>query len=48
MCDGDGCDKASHAAKQLRELGYPDVRVLKGGWEGYLQARLDIEKETPR
>jgi rhodanese-related sulfurtransferase len=47
MCDGEGCDKAAHAAKQLREMGYTDVRVLKGGWEAYLQAKLDVQ-ETPR
>ncbi len=43
MCDGDDCPKAESAADALTKLGYKNVRVLTGGWDGYSHSGNPIE-----
>ena len=43
MCDSDQCSKAESAQEILVKLGYKNVRVLKGGWEGYKHSGQPIE-----
>ena len=47
MCDSDDCPKAESAADALTKLGYKNVRVLAGGWDGYSHSGNPIE-ETRR
>ena len=43
LCDSSECPSADRAAKDLRELGHTNVRVLEDGWRGYLRTGLPIE-----
>ncbi|HEV8615019.1 MAG TPA: rhodanese-like domain-containing protein [Methylomirabilota bacterium] len=33
-------------AQKLRKLGYPDVRILKGGLANWVSAGLPLESKT--
>jgi len=42
-CSNPLCRKAPLAARRARELGYPNVRVMSAGIQGWLAAGLPIE-----
>lgn len=37
-CRGLACDLSDHLATELRMMGYADVKVYKGGWDGWTEA----------
>lgn len=47
LCDSDQCSKAETAAETLRKLGFKNVRVLIGGWDGYKNSGYSIEESRP-
>ena len=42
-CDGTECESSLLLARELRELGYTDVKVFFGGWQEWLKAGLPVE-----
>jgi len=42
-CDGTECESSLLLARELRELGYKDVKVFFGGWQEWLKAGLPVE-----
>lgn len=45
-CDTQKCEQSERIAEKLRDLGNPDVRVLKGGWQAWRQVR-ERRQHTP-
>jgi rhodanese-related sulfurtransferase len=43
-CSSIGCQDSQMVADALRKLGYPHVRVFRGGWEEWSEANLPKEK----
>jgi len=35
-CDSQKCDQSRLIAEKLRDLGNQDIRVLRGGWQAWL------------
>lgn len=42
-CDGTECEESLLLARELRELGYEDIKVFFGGWQEWLKAGLPVE-----
>ncbi|MGB2805898.1 MAG: rhodanese-like domain-containing protein [Candidatus Zixiibacteriota bacterium] len=42
-CDGTECEESLLLARELRELGYENIKVFFGGWQEWQQAGLPIE-----
>ena len=42
-CDGTECESSLLLARELRELGYQDIKVFFGGWQEWLKAGLPVE-----
>jgi rhodanese-related sulfurtransferase len=42
-CDGTECESSLLLARELREMGYKDVKVFFGGWQEWLKAGLPVE-----
>ena len=42
-CDGTECETSLLLARELRELGYQDIKVFFGGWQEWLKAGLPVE-----
>jgi len=43
ICESDDCLTADRAAKLLKDLHYPNVRVFYGGWSAYAEAGFPVE-----
>jgi len=43
-CDGEACDLSRSLAFFLKEMGFPDVRVLVNGWTLWRRAQLPVER----
>jgi rhodanese-related sulfurtransferase len=41
LCDSEACPSADRVARQLKDLGFRDVRVLQGGWKSYRASGLE-------
>lgn len=44
-CDGTECELSLLLTRDLRELGYQDLKIFFGGWEEWKGAGLPIEKK---
>lgn len=42
-CDGTECEESLLLARELRELGYENIKVFFGGWQEWLKAGLPVE-----
>jgi rhodanese-related sulfurtransferase len=42
-CDGTECESSLLLARDLRELGYENIKVFFGGWQEWLKAGLPVE-----
>lgn len=42
-CDGTECESSLLLARELRELGYKNIKVFFGGWQEWLKAGLPVE-----
>jgi rhodanese-related sulfurtransferase len=42
-CDGTECESSLLLARELREMGYVDIKVFFGGWQEWLKAGLPVE-----
>ena len=42
-CDGTECESSLLLARELREMGYEDIKVFFGGWQEWLKAGLPVE-----
>jgi rhodanese-related sulfurtransferase len=46
-CSDPRCHLAEHLAVKLYALGYPNVRFLTAGWDGWLAAGYPVESDDP-
>jgi rhodanese-related sulfurtransferase len=46
ICESDDCPSADRAARLLKDLQYPDVRVFYGGWSAYAGAGFPVDTAT--
>ena len=44
-CSDPRCHLAEHLAARLYELGYPNIRFLTAGWDGWLSAGYPVESD---
>jgi len=44
-CDGTECETSLLLARELRELGYKDVKVFFGGWQEWKKAGLSVDTD---
>jgi rhodanese-related sulfurtransferase len=44
-CSDPRCHLAEHLAVRLYELGYPNIRFLTAGWDGWLAAGYPVESD---
>lgn len=42
-CESETCSMSEDLAIMLLELGYPNVKVLENGWEGWLKAGYPVD-----
>jgi rhodanese-related sulfurtransferase len=42
LCENSECPAADRAARILRDLGNPQVRVLDGGWQAYQRSGMPL------
>jgi rhodanese-related sulfurtransferase len=42
-CDGTECESSLLLARELREMGYRNIKVFFGGWQEWLKAGLPVE-----
>lgn len=42
-CSNPMCRKAPNAARRAKAMGYPNVRVMSAGIQGWLKERLPVE-----
>lgn len=45
-CSDTRCHLAEHLAGKLYELGYPNVRFMAAGWDGWLAAGYPVESDS--
>jgi len=43
-CGGEPCDESQRVFDLLTQAGYQNVRIYFGGWQDWLEAKLDVEK----
>lgn len=43
VCDSDMCPRGDDIAKQLKDLGYANVKVFEGGWPAYKESGLGLQ-----
>jgi rhodanese-related sulfurtransferase len=45
-CDGGECESSLLLARELRDLGYRNIKVFFGGWEEWKNAGLSVKSES--